>query len=151
MRAIAVLAMSCLTASSVWAAGFQDEFAERLAGPWGRVDVNWRPYAGVLAKNSCPEEGVRRSSTVGLFGDGGTMWIEAEPGGLLKWHDGSSLVRMLQFVRIEAGAEPAAVYREATGVQRRFALVAADRLKEERLPTTDGAPIVRYTRCKKRK
>jgi hypothetical protein len=58
---------------------------------------------------------------------------------------------MLQFVRIEAGTEPAAVYREATGVQRRFALVAADRLKEERLPTTDGAPIVRYTRCKKRK
>lgn len=150
MRAIAVLVMSCLTASSVWAAGLQDDFAEQLAGPWGRVDVNWQPYAGVLAKNSCPEGGVRRPSTVGLFGDGGTMWIEVDVGGSLKWHDGSLLVRTLQFVRLEPGTEAAAVYREA-GAQRRFTLVAADRLKEERLPATDGTPAVKYVRCKKKK
>lgn len=148
MRAVGVFAAMCLTAGSTWAAGLQDDFAEHLAGPWGRVDVNWQPYVGVLAKNSCPAAGVREPSTVGLFGDGGSMWIEAEPGGALKWHDGSTLVRRLSFVRFETGS--AAVYREA-GVERRLSLVGTDRLSEERLPAIEGVPGTKYVRCKKRK
>ena len=29
-----------------------DDFAQAVAGPWGRVDISWAPYSGVLAKNS---------------------------------------------------------------------------------------------------
>jgi hypothetical protein len=148
MRAIAILTAACLTVGPAWAAGLQDDFAEQLAGPWGRVDVNWQPYVGVLAKNSCPAAGVRQPSTVGLFGDGGSMWIESEAGGSLKVHDGSSLVRTFTFVRLETGS--AAVYRDSGG-ERRLSLVAADRLSEERLPVVAGVPSTKYARCKKRK
>jgi hypothetical protein len=148
MRAIAILAAVCLTVGPAWAAGLQDDFAAQLAGPWGRVDVNWQPYTGALAKNSCPPGGVRQPSTVGLFGDGGTMWIESVPGGSLKVHDGSSLVRTFMFVRLETGS--AAVYRDGAA-ERRLSLVAADRLSEERLPAVAGVPSTKYARCKKRK
>jgi hypothetical protein len=148
MRAIVALAAMSLTAGSAGAAGLQDEFAAQLAGPWGRVDVNWQPYMGALSKNSCPPAGVRQPSTVGIFGDGGSMWIEPEVGGSLKLHDGSSLVRGLLFVRLETTS--AAVYREV-GVERRFSLTGADRLSEERLPVVEGVPGVKYVRCKKKK
>jgi hypothetical protein len=93
-----------------------DDFGRSLTGPWGRVDFNWQPYTGVLAKNSCPAAGVRQRSTVGLFSDGGTMWIEAEPGKLLVY-DGGPAPRVLTFARMEAGST--AVYREGA-VERRF-------------------------------
>jgi hypothetical protein len=148
MRTITMLVAACLTVGPAWAAGLQDDFAAAVAGPWGRVDVNWQPYVGVLAKNSCPPAGVRHPSTVGLFGDGGSMWIESEAGGSLKVHDGSSLVRTFSFVRLETGS--AAVYRDG-GVERRLSLVAADRLSEERLPAVVGVPSTKYARCNKRK
>lgn len=148
MRAIAILAAVCLTAGPSRAAGPQDDFAALLDGPWGRVDVNWQPYSGVLAKNSCPAAGVRQPSTVGLFGDGGAMWIEGNPGGALKVHEGNSVERVLSFVRLERAT--AAIYRDA-GMERRLSLAGADRLSEERLPVIAGMPGTKYVRCKRKK
>ena len=124
-----------------------DDLARSLSGPWGRVDFNWQPYTGVLAKNSCPLAGVRQVSTVGIFGDGGTMWIEAEPGKLLV-HEGGPAPRVLTFARMETAAS--AVYREGA-VERRLSIVGPDRLSEERVPAPGGAPATKYMRCKIKK
>jgi hypothetical protein len=125
----------------------QDDLAQTLTGPWGRVDFNWQPYTGVLAKNSCPVAGVRQPSTVGLFGDGGTMWIEPEEGKLLL-HDGGPAPRVLAFARMETATS--AVYREGT-VERRLSIVGVDRLTEERVPAPAGVPATKYLRCKIKK
>jgi hypothetical protein len=121
--------------------------ARSLTGPWGRVDFNWQPYTGVLSKNSCPVAGVRQPSTVGLFGEGGTMWIEAEPGKLLL-HDGGPAPRILTFARMETATS--AVYREGP-IVRRLSIVGLDRLVEERVPAPDGVPATKYLRCKIKK
>lgn len=147
MLAIAAGLAAATFAGASWAAP-SDDFAARLAGPWGRVDFNWQPYGGALSKNSCPAAGITRPSSVGLFGEGGTMWIEAREGGALAVHDGSGTPRMLSFVRMETAAS--AVYREA-GIDRRFSLVSADRLSEERVPAAAGVPGTKYLRCKKKK
>jgi hypothetical protein len=124
-----------------------DDLARSLAGPWGRVDFNWQPYSGVLSKNSCPALGVRQASTVGIFGDGGTMWIEAEPGKLLV-HEGGPTPRVLALTRVETASS--AVYREG-GVERRLSVVGLDRLVEERVPALPGVPATKYLRCKIKK
>lgn len=138
-------ALSMLGGTAV--AAPQDDMARSLAGPWGRVDFNWQPYTGVLAKNSCPAAGVRQASTVGIFGDGGTMWIEAEPGKLLL-HEGGPAPRVLAFARMETASS--AVYREGT-IERRLAIVGVDRLSEERVPAPAGVPATKYVRCKIKK
>jgi hypothetical protein len=149
MRGFAVVFtfVSLALASSAVAAP-QVEFAERLAGPWGRVDINWQPYSGALSKNTCPAGGVRQPSTIGLFGDGGTIWIEAGPGGSLRVHDGGPLPRTYLFVRLETAAS--AIYLDGAN-QKRLALAAADRLSEESLPPNPGVPGAKYLRCKIRK
>jgi hypothetical protein len=124
-----------------------DDLARSLTGPWGRVDFNWQPYTGVLSKNSCPVAGVRQPSTVGLFGEGGTMWIETEPGKLLL-HDGGPAPRVLTFARMETATS--AVYREGP-IVRRLSIVGLDRLIEERVPVPDGVPATKYLRCKIKK
>jgi hypothetical protein len=124
-----------------------DDLARSLTGPWGRVDFNWQPYTGVLSKNSCPVAGVRQPSTVGLFGEGGTMWIETEPGKLLL-HDGGPAPRVLTFARMETATS--AVYREGA-IVRRLSIVGLDRLIEERVPAPDGVPATKYLRCKIKK
>jgi hypothetical protein len=126
----------------------QDDFAKSLTGPWGRVDFNWQPYTGVLSKNSCPVAGVRQPSTVGLFGEGGTMWIEPDDKGKLLLHDGGPAPRVLTFARMEAATS--AVYREGT-VERRLSITGLDRLVEERVPAPAGAPATKYLRCKIKK
>lgn len=149
MRAMAMAfaVVSAALASGATAAP-QDDFAALVAGPWGRVDINWAPYTGVLAKNSCPLAGVRGPTTIGLFGDGGTMWIEAGEKAELKLHDGNRIARTLQFVRMETGTS--AVYREGT-TERRLSLAAHDRLSEERLPPIGAQPPTKYLRCKTKK
>src|SRR5262249_15130581 len=130
------------------AAAPADDFASAVAGPWGRVDISWMPYTGVLSKNSCPPAGIKQPSTIGLFGEGGSMWLEAAAGGALRLHDGSPVARTLEFVRIETAT--AAVYREG-GSERRLSLVAPDRLSEEKLPIVAGMPGAKYLRCKIKK
>ena len=141
------LAVLALAGGAAAAGPLEDDFAGKLAGPWGRVDMNWQPYFGALAKNSCPADGVRGPSTIGLFGDGGAMWVEAIRGGVLKWHEGS-LVRTLSFVRLESST--AAVYNEL-GVERRLTLAADNRLQDVRLPEDPTVPPAQYARCKVRK
>lgn len=126
----------------------QDEFEKSLTGPWGRVDFNWQPYTGVLSKNSCPPLGVRQPSTVGLFGEGGTMWMEPDDKGKLLVHDGGPAPRVFAFARLEAATS--AIYREGA-VERRLSIVGPDRLIEERLPTSAGVPATKYLRCKIKK
>lgn len=126
----------------------QEDFARLLQGPWGRVDISWQPYAGVLAKNSCPALGVTRPSSVGLFGEGGSMWIEPDAGGSLKVHDGGTLPKTYLFLRMETGAS--AVYSDS-GFERRLSLVGPDRLSEERLPAAPAVPGAKFLRCKKKK
>lgn len=149
MRAIlfASAVLSTVIASPAMAAP-SDDFAQAVAGPWGRVDISWAPYSGVLAKNSCPAAGVRQPTSIGLFGEGGSMWFEAAPGGALKVYDGNPVTRTLEFVRLETAT--AAVYREG-GVERRLSLVSAERLSEERLPAVAGMPPAKYLRCKIKK
>ena len=130
------------------AAAPADDFANALAGPWGRVDISWTPYTGVLAKNSCPAGGVRQPSTIGLFGEGGSMWLEPAAGGALKVHDGNPVAPSLEFVRMETASS--AVYRAAGG-ERRLSLVGPDRLSDERLPVVAGMPAAKYLRCKIKK
>jgi hypothetical protein len=125
-----------------------DDFGELLAGPWGRVDYNWQPYTGALSKNSCPAAGISRPTSVGLFGEGGSLWIEAPGDGSLIIHDGSGAPRVLTRVRRESAA--AVVYRDA-GVEKRLSLASADRLSELRLPEVAGVPDTKYVRCKKKK
>ena len=124
-----------------------DDFAQSLTGPWGRVDFNWQPYAGALSKNSCPPLGVRQPSTVGLFGDGGTMWIEPDKGKLLL-HDGGPVPRVLTFARMETATS--GIYREGA-VERRLSIAGLDRLIEERVPAPAGAPAAKFLRCKIKK
>jgi hypothetical protein len=126
----------------------QDDFAQTVTGPWGRVDFNWQPYTGVLSKNSCPPLGVRQPSTVGLFGEGGTMWIEPDDKGKLLLHDGGPAPRVFVFARMEAATS--AVYREGT-TERRLSIVGVDRLVEERVPAPAGVPATKYLRCKIKK
>jgi hypothetical protein len=147
MRAFAMF-VAALSLAGVAHATLQDDFAKQLEGPWGRVDINWRPYMGVLSKNSCPAHGVSRPSSVGLFGEGGSMWITAGPGGTLSIHDGGTLARALSFVRMERGSS--AIYNDG-GVQKRFTLDGADRLSEERAPPVPGVPGTKYLRCKQKK
>jgi hypothetical protein len=125
-----------------------DDFGELLAGPWGRVDFNWQPYTGALSKNSCPAAGISRPTSVGLFGEGGSMWIEAPGDGSLIVHDGGGSPRVLTRVRRESAA--ATVYRDA-GAEKRLSLASADRLSEVRLPEVAGVPDTKYVRCKKKK
>jgi len=147
MRAFTMFVVALSFAGSAQAA-LQDDFAKQLEGPWGRVDINWQPYLGALSKNSCPANGVSRPSSVGLFGEGGSMWIEAGAGGSLTIHDGGMLPRVLLFVRMESGSS--AVYNDA-GLQKRFTLVASDRLSGDRVPPLPGVPGTKYLRCKQRK
>jgi len=126
----------------------QDDFAQSVTGPWGRVDFSWQPYTGVLAKNSCPPLGVRQPSTVGLFGEGGTMWIEPDDKGKLLLHDGGPAPRVFTFARMETATS--AIYREGT-TERRLAIVGVDRLTEERVPAPAGVPATKYLRCKIKK
>ncbi len=148
MRALLLsTAMFVSMMGGVAAAAPADDFGRSLTGPWGRVDFNWQPYTGVLSKNSCPALGVRQVSTVGIFGDGGTMWIEAEPGKLLV-HEGGPSPRVLALVRAEAAST--AVYRDGA-VERRFSVVGSDRLVEERVPALPGVPATKYLRCKIKK
>ena len=124
-----------------------DDMAQLLTGPWGRVDFNWQPYTGVLAKNSCPAAGVRQVSTVGLFGDGGTMWIEPDKQKLLL-HDGGPVPRVFVFARMETATS--AIYKEGS-TERRLSIVGVDRLTEERVPAPAGVPATKYLRCKIKK
>jgi hypothetical protein len=146
MRAMGWVVLLSASVASVQA-GPADDFARKLEGPWGRVDFNWQPYTGVLAKNSCPLQGVRQPSTVGIFGDGGTMWIEAEPG-KLNLHEGGPAPRVLVFTRMETAS--AAVYKEGP-IERRLSIVGTDRLSEDRVPAATGVPDTKYVRCKIRK
>jgi hypothetical protein len=129
-------------------AAAQDDFARGLSGPWGRVDANWRPLIGALSKNSCPLAGVSRRENVGLFGEGGAMWIEPTFAGALDVYDGGPVPRLFAFVRMDG--DGAAVYREA-GVERRLARLGADRLSENRLPVVEGLPGTNYVRCLKKR
>jgi hypothetical protein len=129
------------------AAAPADDYAKLLQGPWGRVDVAWKPYTGVLAKNSCPPGGVTSKERIGLFGEGGTMWIEPGSGGALSVYDGALMPRSLAFARAEAAG---IVYRDAGG-ERRFTLVGATGLTEVRLPEVAGMPGTNYMRCQKKK
>src|SRR5262245_10641927 len=88
MRLALMLSVGFLLCASSASAAPGDEFAKLLPGPWGRVDFNWKPSTGVLAKNSCPLTGVSSKERIGLFGDGGTMWIEPGLGGKLSLYDG---------------------------------------------------------------
>lgn len=149
MRGLAnVAAFVSLAWAGIAAAAPQVEFAERLAGPWGRVDINWQPYSGALSKNTCPAAGVRMPSSVGLFGDGGTLWIEAGPGGSLRVHDGGTLPRTYLFVRMETASS--GIYLDGTA-EKRLALAGLDRLSEEPSPPVAGVPGTKYLRCKIRK
>lgn len=143
--AATVFSAACATAAL---ASPQEDFARQLQGPWGRVDISWQPYSGVLAKNSCPALGVTRPSSVGLFGEGGSLWIEPDAGGSLKVHDGGTLPKTYLFIRMETGSS--AVYSEA-GMERRLSLAGPDRLSEERLPAVPGQPGAKFLRCKKKK
>jgi len=147
MRTLASLVVVLSFAGTAHAA-LQDDFANRLEGPWGRVDINWRPYLGVLSKNSCPASGVSRPSSIGLFGEGGSMWIQAGVGGSLIVHDGGTVPHTLLFVRMQSGSS--AVYNDG-GVRKKLTLVAPDRLSEEHDPAVPGVPGVKYLRCKQKK
>lgn len=149
MRLISMLAMvlSAAVFAPIAGAASEGDVAQMLDGPWGRVDFNWQPYGGALSKNSCPVAGVSRPSAIGLFGEGGSIWIEAGAGGSLTIHDGGPSPRALSFVRFETGST--IVYRDIGG-ERRLSLAGADRLSDERLPAT-GAPGTKYLRCKKKK
>lgn len=147
MRGLAIAFVSVALAAGA-AASPQTELAERLQGPWGRVDINWQPYSGALSKNTCPAAGVRMPSSVGLFGDGGTMWIEASAGGSLRLHEGGPLPRTFLFVRMETASS--AIYNDG-GTEKRLALVGIDRLSEERFPPVAGVPVTKYLRCKVKK
>lgn len=149
MRGLAIVtAAVSLAWGAVAAAAPQVDFAERLAGPWGRVDINWQPYTGALSKNTCPAAGVRQPSSIGLFGEGGTIWIEAGAGGSLRVHDGGPLPRTYLFVRMETGAS--GVYLDGAA-EKRLALVGPDRLSEEASPPVAGVPGTKYLRCKIKK
>jgi hypothetical protein len=147
MRWAIVLIAGLLFCASPVAAAPADEFAKLLSGPWGRVDVAWKPYTGVLAKNSCPIAGVTSKERVGLFGEGGTMWIEPGLAGALSIYDGNMMPRTFHFVRAEGTG---VVYREA-GVERRLTLVGATGMTEVRLPEVAGVPATNYMRCLKKK
>jgi len=148
MGRIAFLIASLVLFGSGRAIAAPDDFARVLAGPWGRVDTNWQPYIGVLAKNSCPTVGITRPQSVGLFGEGGSMWIEAGIGGAITLHDGASLPRTLSLVRMEGASS--ATYSGARG-DRRLTLVAADRITEELVPPTPDVPAAHFVRCKIKK
>ena len=126
----------------------QDDFAQRLAGPWGRVDQLWQPLSGALSKGSCPLAGVRRPDTIGLFGEGGAMWIEPAYSGALNVYDGGAMPHLLSFVQMTSTG--AAVYREA-GVERLYTLIGPDQLSESRMPQAPGQPATNYARCLKKK
>lgn len=146
MRApsILIVVLLLLGAGGEALAAPQDDFARGLSGPWGRVDRNWQKLIGALSKNSCPLMGVSRRERVGLFGEGGAMWIEPALGGAITVYDGTPMGRLFSFARMEG--DGVGVYREA-GVERRFTRVGADRLTEDRLPAVEGLPGTNYVRC----
>ena len=150
MRACSIFVVVSLlvgAAGSAFAAP-QDDFARGLSGPWGRVDRNWQKLIGALSKNSCPLAGVARRENVGLFGEGGAMWIEPALGGAIAVYDGGLVPRLFSFVGMEG--DGVGVYREA-GVERRFTRIGADRLTEDRLPAVEGLPGTNYVRCLKKR
>lgn len=142
-RVLVAAAIAALTAA---AASAQD-FAKQLNGPWGRVDLNWQPYTGVLSKYSCPASGVRDASTVGLLGDGGAMWIESEVTGTLKIHESAAQQKVYTFLGMQSPTS--ALYRER-GVMRVLTLVAPDRLSDDKSPAVPGLPATHFVRCKKK-
>ena len=148
MRVLLGFVVWVLVGASAVSAAPQDDFAGRLAGPWGRVDRNWQPLMGALSKNSCPLGGVARPDSVGLFGEGGAMWIEPALGGSLNVYDGGPVPRLFLLVGM-AGAG-AAVYREA-GVERLYTLTGPDRLTQDRVPAVAGLPATNFTRCLKKR
>jgi len=147
MRFVTAIAIF-LSLTGLAAAMPEDDFADGLKGPWGRVDSNWQPFAGALSKNSCPPNGVKRKESIGLFGDGGTMWIEPALGGALHVHDGGPLPKLYTFVRMDGMT--AAIYREGS-VERRIALLAADRMTHANLPGNAGLPAHNLVRCQIKK
>lgn len=147
MRFVMAIAV-WLCFAGVAAALPEDDFAQSLKGPWGRVDSNWQPFSGALSKNSCPLGGVTRKESIGLFGDGGTMWIEPAFSGALNVHVGGPLPKLYTFVRMDGLS--AAIYREG-GVDRRIARVATDRVRHENLPAIAGASTLNLVRCQVKK
>src|SRR5262245_31946775 len=113
------------------AAASPDEFARELAGPWGQVDADWEPFAGALSKNSCPRDGVKSRESIGLFGDGGRMWIEPALGGSLKVYEGGLVPKLYLFAQM--ADVNGAIYRDE-GSERRIVHVNSDRITLERLP-----------------
>ncbi|MCE9521477.1 MAG: hypothetical protein K8S25_03485 [Alphaproteobacteria bacterium] len=147
MRAVVLLLGSLLAASAARALPL-DDFAARLAGPWGHVSATWAPLTGALSKTSCPYGGVARRENVGLFGEGGAIWIEAAAGGGLNVYDGGPLPRLFQYVEVQGPAS--VLYREA-GVERLLTLVSPDRLTQGRVPAVPGLPVTNFARCAKKR
>ena len=139
--ALLAVGLICLTQG---AAASPDEFARDLAGPWGQVGANWQSLTGALSKNSCPRDGVKRKETIGLFGDGGKMWIEPALGGSLNVYDGGPLPKLYLFMQM-TGVN-GAVYREG-GAERRIVRIAPDRITHERLSSVTGAAVTNLARC----
>jgi hypothetical protein len=146
MRVLAIGLVTVGLLSTAASAGPID-FAQWLSGPWGRVDLNWQPYFGALSKNSCPSVGISKKESVGLFGEGGSMWIEPGMGGSIMLYDGGMLPHSLSYVGSDATG---AIYTDG-GVRRHFAQAGSDRLTEEHVPAVPGVPGVNYVRCAKKK
>ena len=147
MRMILAMSLS-LTLTSVASAAPADDFARALKGPWGQVSATWQPLSGALARNSCPDGGVKRKESIGLFGEGGSMWIEPAFAGALNVYEGSLAPRLFAFVTMDCAS--AAIYREG-GVDRRLNLEDAERLSLDRAPAVAGVPPTNYERCEVKK
>ena len=142
-----VLAFLLVLSMGPAVAGPADDFAQRLAGPWGRVDQSWRPLIGALSKNSCPPGGVKGPETIGLFGDGGAMWIEPALAGAIKVYDGGPAPQLFSFVEMSGAG--AAIYDDASR-NRSFTLTASG-LTKDRVPSVPGLPATNFVRCLKKK
>jgi hypothetical protein len=143
MRSIAAICLSLSFAGAV-AASPADDFARSLKGPWGQVGADWRPLVGALSKNSCPMGGVKRKENIGLFGEGGAMWIEPALAGSINIYEGSPAPRLLAFVAMDGPT--AAIYRD-NGADRRLSLESNERLAMAHAPVVEGVPSTNYGRC----
>lgn len=143
MRSIAAACVLLSFAGAAMASP-ADDFGRLLKGPWGQVGADWRPLAGALSKNSCPVGGVKRKENIGLFGEGGAIWIEPALAGSINIYEGSPAPRLLAFVGMDGAT--AAIYRES-GVDRRFSLDGDQHLAIGRAPVVEGVPSSNYARC----